>query len=481
MLTNSSKLPHPTDSTESGGLAARMAIFHARGLTRIFIGCMITLLGAAEFWKLISYRSSEPWIFGIYSLPYFLFMVFAISGLSFVAFLFYRFHLKAFYLLIGLFIGSIFVGGLALVLAEAAGQLYAFMYPAYRVLAFQPDRNVGWKLVPGLRFTWAGHYWYAREFSVPIQINSYGFRDVEHAIQKPANVSRIALLGDSMVEAFQVPFEKTAAHRLEQILNSSDSRNANATPYEVLNFGVSNYGVGQYLLTWEQYASRFKPDYVFILVGEIHMDRTVTAYEPSALSATPRRLWVRPIFRLNDRNTLVREPARDFDEFVNVQHDVIEHEMGGSRIARRSHEIFLRPFFQTSLWNRLMTLQRSLTGSAASAKPREVEKPLNAREQATIAVNLKVIEELGRKANASGARFVVVDASRYFAGLKWSSLSPALKALCAEHGFGWIPLGEELLAAEKNGVQTRWPYDQHFNETGNQMFADAMRRWMIAN
>jgi hypothetical protein len=40
-------------------------------------------------------------------------------------------------------------------------------------------------------------------------------------------------------------------------------------------------------------------------------------------------------------------------------------------------------------------------------------------------------------------------------------------------------LGDELLKAEAQHISTRWTYDQHFNETGNAMFADAMYRWMI--
>ena len=434
------------------------------------------IVAVIALFKLFSYRSSEPWIFGLYSLPYFLFLVLSIGSTFFLGTIFYRFKLKAFYILFGL--GFLFV--LSIGAFELSGQIYAFLYPSYRVLSFVPDRVVGWKLAPDLQFTWGGQYWYAREFSVPIETNSHGFRDVQRTVAKPQGVIRVALLGDSMVEAFQVPFNKTAGHVLEQRLNAR-AQSATAKPvkrYEVLNFGVSNYGVGQYLLGWEQYASKFSPDYVFIFVAEIHMERTVSKYEPSAFSTIRQLLWVRPTFRL-EKGDLVREPARDFDEFVNVQKELIRKEFGEKRMARKPHGLFIGPSLHISPWHSLMQIQKILSPHPKDAEAQAEVTVFNPVDQQAIDVNLRVIEELGRQVKKGGSQLVVVDASRYFRYLKWETLTTTLERFCAENEFGWIPLGDELLKAEKSGISTRWPYDQHFNETGNAMFADAMYRWMV--
>ena len=69
----------------------------------------------------------------------------------------------------------------------------------------------------------------------------------------------------------------------------------------------------------------------------------------------------------------------------------------------------------------------------------------------------------------------MVDASPYFGK---PTLSKALQRLCAENGFGYIPLGDRLLAANASGVATRWRRDGHFNESGNAIFADSMREWL---
>src|SRR4029077_5397964 len=141
----------------------------------------------------------------LYSLPYFIFLVFSVGTTLFLGALFYRFRFQAFYILFNLVI--LFVVCIAAI--ECGGQIYAFLHPSHRVLSFVPDRVVGWKLLPNLRFIWTGHSWYARGFSVPGTTNSIGFRDIERTIAKPTGASRVVLLGDSMVEALQVPFDKT--------------------------------------------------------------------------------------------------------------------------------------------------------------------------------------------------------------------------------------------------------------------------------
>jgi len=91
-----------------------------------------------------------------------------------------------------------------LLLFEATGQVIALIRPSYDVLFLQPDKVVGWKQVPNLHWTWAGHDWYARDFTVKGETNSLGFRDIDRDFSKPHGVTRVALLGDSFIEAYEV-------------------------------------------------------------------------------------------------------------------------------------------------------------------------------------------------------------------------------------------------------------------------------------
>lgn len=423
---------------------------------------------------LVYYGLVLPGPFARHLAPYLFVLVLAASLPVYLGILFYHFRRKALYLILIM----VLLFGLAIGAIELAGHIYAFAHPSYRVLSFEPDRIVGWKLLPNFQFTWTGHHWYAREFSVPIKTNSHGFRDLERNLAKPQDMIRVTLLGDSMVEALQVPLEKTAGQLLERKLRARPaSPGDDPHQYEVLNFGVSNYGVGQYLLAWEQYAAKFKTDYVFILVGEIHLDRTVTKYDPSAQSPKSKPLRLRPTFRM-EQDELVRESAADFADFVKAQAALVDNEFGPARILRHDHGLFIAPLLRLSLWQALAEFQRSFSGPeriAARARLAANEpKPVDAE---MLKVNLRIIEELGRQVRAHGAELVVVDVSNYFRYLRWKSLQSILKEFCADKGFGWIALGEELLTAESRGVTTRWPFDQHFNETGNALFAEAMYRW----
>jgi len=91
-----------------------------------------------------------------------------------------------------------------------------------------------------------------------VTVSSAGLRDREHAVAKPANTVRIAVLGDSMAEALQVPQEKGFASLLESSLKGCKAWGGREV--EVINFGVSGYGTAQELLTFRHRARAYSPD-----------------------------------------------------------------------------------------------------------------------------------------------------------------------------------------------------------------------------
>lgn len=353
------------------------------------------------------------------------------------------------------------VGGLVVI--EVVGLVLARLRPAYDVVFLEPDAELGWKHVPGLRFTWTGRYWYAADYSVEIRSNSLGFRDLERTPAKPAGVTRVALLGDSLFEALQVPFDGTPGQRLERRLEAEGaSRDRAPATYEVLNFGVSNYGIGQFLLVWQEYASRFAPDYVFVLVAPFHLRRTVRRYETGGFPATAgERLWIRPTFRLEE-GELKLERARDFEVFERAQRRLIESEFEGRRMRERRHPL---GFLSRHLWERAGSLVRKRSG-----RPRPVTP-------AQLRLNLKILEALGRAVAGTGGRMAILDVSSYFEP-NAAGVEAALRRLCAAQGLGYVNVSPELLEANRNGIATRWAHDSHFNEAGNAILARVMRRWI---
>lgn len=125
-------------------------------------------------------------------------------------------------------------------------------YPSF----YYPDEILGWSHRPG------AEGWRRLEGEAYIRINSDGLRDREHSSQKPANTLRIAVLGDSYAEAFQVPLEVTFWAVMEQELDGCKALRGNKV--EVINYGVSGYGTAQELLALRHRAWDYSPDIVLL-------------------------------------------------------------------------------------------------------------------------------------------------------------------------------------------------------------------------
>lgn len=366
-------------------------------------------------------------------------------------------------------------------MVEAGFQFYVLLHPAHDVLFLEPDPAVGWKKVPHLLWRWSGAYWYAREFSIPIRTNGLGFGEREWGFSKAPGVIRTALIGDSYVEAVQVPLKKRASYLLEQKLNKELTA-GRPRHYEVLNFGVSNYGIGQYLLVWEEYVRRFHPNYVFIFIAGFHMNRTVDGFEGGMFQSTEgKELWIRPTFRL-EGESLVREPARDYDEFVRVQDKLIQEEFSGKRVRRRKPHLLIEQFVRElkekfeRRFHKSEEATREVAQTASAVKLEGAVPPEVDPE--TLEINLKIIEELGKQVRQTGATLVIADAIQYFRSSS-KDLSRRLESLAKEKGLGYLPLSDYLNEASDRGISTQWRYDSHFNKAGNEVFAQAMYEWFL--
>lgn len=136
--------------------------------------------------------------------------------------------------------------------AEAALRIAGVGSPAF----YQPDPHRGWALRPG------AEGWQRREGEAWVEVNRRGLRDEEHAIPKPPGEVRIAILGDSCVEAIQVPVEETFWALLEQELASCPA--VAGRKVQAVNLGVSGYGTAQELLTLRHEAWAYEPDLVLL-------------------------------------------------------------------------------------------------------------------------------------------------------------------------------------------------------------------------
>lgn len=181
------------------------------------------------------------------------------------------------------------IGGFvsALVVLEVALRVAAFSYPS--LYTYDDDRGVAHRPeVEG---------WWRREGNAYVRINKDGLRDREHVKAKPGSILRIAVLGDSFAQALQVPLEATFWAVMERELNACDALVGREV--EAINFGVSNYGTAEELLTLRHHVWGYSPDVVLLTFFANDVRNNSQALEPDQ---------ARPFFRY-ERDELVLDSS----------------------------------------------------------------------------------------------------------------------------------------------------------------------------
>jgi hypothetical protein len=154
-------------------------------------------------------------------------------------------------------LGGLFLAGFGIALALAALEVGVRVMHLVPDRFWQPDALLGTWHIPGKRGWWTQE---EHEFVVPVTISSQGLRDVEHTEAKPSDVVRVLVLGDSYIEALQVPLEQSFSRQLEAALNGQGG----ARRFEVVSMGVSGYGTASELLYYRKAGRAFAPDVVVL-------------------------------------------------------------------------------------------------------------------------------------------------------------------------------------------------------------------------
>jgi len=104
------------------------------------------------------------------------------------------------------------------------------------------------------------------EIAAPYRINAQGWNSGigDYAVPRRPGVPRIAIVGDSFVEAFHVRNDRSLGERLAADLGSQGGA------VEVYRFGISGAPLSQYLQMIEHEVVRYRPDCIVIIL--IHND-----------------------------------------------------------------------------------------------------------------------------------------------------------------------------------------------------------------
>lgn len=154
-----------------------------------------------------------------------------------------------------------FASALLVALAFEVG-LRAFGYGALYDIYSKPeifwvhDDQLGWRHDRNVAGRYVGPRPFPIEFESEVSINSFGLRGPEIA-PLPEGGLRILFLGDSMVAAFEVPYEASFAHLVGPRLAARIGR-----PVQTVNGAVRGYGTDQSYLWYRERGKSLEADWV---------------------------------------------------------------------------------------------------------------------------------------------------------------------------------------------------------------------------
>lgn len=354
-------------------------------------------------------------------------------------------------------------------IAEAAVRVLGVTDPVFR----DSDPVLGWVPAPG------AHGWWTREGRGYVAITDHGFRGVDLPPGRaPSGTLRIALVGDSYVEARQVALEDSIGARLPRELESCAPG-----PVEVLAFGVSGYGTAQEYLLFRERIARYHPDVVLLafLTGNDVADN-----QPDVrMNDDPS-----PYFSLGPGGALVLDTSfaeteeyrtrasdagwlwfRRHSQLVRALYGIGGHGNGAARgELGLSDEVYSPPV--TPGWQDAWARTEAILAHYARDVEREgarfavvtlsnaiqVDPEPDARERYRAAIHADDLDYPDHRVAEAGARD----------GYPVLNLAPALRVY-AETYHEWV-----------HGFPNTTMGTGHWNETGHRVGAEETARWLCA-
>jgi hypothetical protein len=332
----------------------------------------------------------------------------------------------------------------------------------------QPDLKLGCIHIPSKVVTWR-----VEGYSHDV-LSSHGLRDIEHRIQKPAGVTRIAVLGDSTTEGMQVPLSDTYCRVLEQSLNN-DVQNASMqnsgshNRFEVINFACSSYATGQEVLQYEEQVRPYNPDIVVVLfnIG----DHAENVFVPAPAST----IVPRPYFKVNEDGQLEED-----DSILTMNAEKL-HPSALMTFLRKNSRIFgvfsqenLALAINEPLYQKINQLFAHLQMSRSVLARNRFIRPSYPLADPML-VSKKLLQRLRKDVESDQAQFVVMLFPNSVQDINYAKIEAELIADSKQQRYNLIDLTEPF----SHSANIRRLYLQyHFSSHGHALVADVLRKYL---
>ena len=332
------------------------------------------------------------------------------------------------------------------------------------------------------------------DFHVEEKSNEAGFLDRPlPPIAKAPGVCRVAFIGDSIVEAAQVPIRQKVHVQLQKLLEASRS----GKPVETMAFGISGTGQLNQLAYLEAFVRPRKPDVIVLVfvsndfannsalleairVGwhPAHAPRTFAREKNGAIELQPiDPNWMsHRLPATEDERPFLHRWLHKSSRFyrwlyakLTLQYPAVAAWMGreptfGSRIAARI----------AALSKIVPEDARLLEGWDPVTAPTidgmfEEPDPLPAAFLQALRFTSFAIEEYRRRAAQDGSRLLVLGTHEL-----WDRQENRLRQVLAERGVPYVSLKAHIAAKGGTIADAQWRHDAHWNPQGHVWAAEAL-------
>ena len=327
----------------------------------------------------------------------------------------------------------------------------------------QPDSLIGWRFTPNKA------YYHFGENETPRvgRINSLGWRDKERTLKEPPDVYRVAILGDSFVEAFQVEQEATFLALAEEQLSQETGR-----PVELLNFGRSGMTQSEQYLLLRDEVLQYQPDAVALFF--------LPDNDIADISRETAGDLVRPFFTLSPSGDLVLDTS--FNQSATYRWKQLLNPL------KQNSALVSWLAEQANSWRQQ---RRRPAADVVPSQPMQLGGPWSVATAQpdpqfgeNYQLNKRLIEAMAGIAQQHGIQFILVSIGQLYRPEEIAaaqaidpSYDPAyfdsdLADLAAKDGFMHAGLYEVFRQHyEQNGQPLRW---SHWNYAGHEVVAETM-------
>jgi len=342
---------------------------------------------------------------------------------------------------------------------------YQAIYEVYSKpsILWQPDELLGWSHEPGAEGRYVGPRPWPIEFDSPVSINSLGLRgpEVEPIADEGA---RILVLGDSIVAGFEVRQEETFVAVLGDLLGEELD-----FPIQTINAGVRGYGTDQSYLYFRERGRLLEPDVVVMWLTPNDLVNDITVHRM-------RRVFGKAAFVPDGEHglRLIGAPVPDYPECseyrISSGGEIVRLD---SRVGRVVCRLQMALFDRSALfsflthlvlWDQWGTLLRKLYNAGMPQGRSDKGEAALLIENTSNKVTERIIPELARTVEASGARFIVAS-------------QPNMLQKFADAGIDLSGYEQIHLASVEKAdpLDVRFEHDSHLNAKGHRMAAEELR------